>query len=237
MNRESSVIASRYSLSDQVKNYILERVATGVFPPGARIIEARIAEDLHVSTIPVREAIRELVAKRVLELLVHRGARVREVSILETVDALRVKAVLEALAARLAAGRLRELVTEMRRYVPPMEESALRRDFVEYQNQNQHFHRAVVECSGNQILLSVWESLAFEVRTRFIMDYLHIIDPEELAREHESILQAAEEGNVEALAEALGAHANSLVEHLEQQMSMNASASAAVPEKKVAQGS
>ena len=166
MNHISATIASRYSLCEQVRNYILERIATGAFPPGTRIIEARIAEDLRVSTIPVREAIRELVAKRVLEYLVHKGARVREVSILETVDALKVKAVLEALAARSVGARIKALVPELSRYVPPMEEAALRRDFVEYQNQNQHFHRAVVAASANQILLSVWDSLAFEVRTQ-----------------------------------------------------------------------
>jgi len=226
MDHKPPVIASRYSLSEQVKNYISERIATGAFAPGDRIIEARIAEELHVSTIPVREAIRELAAKRVLELLVHRGARVREVSVLETADALRVKAVLEALAARLAAPRIKELIPEMRRYVPPMEEAALRRDFVEYQNQNQHFHRAVVEASGNEILLSVWDSLAFEVRTRFIMDYLHIVDPEELAKEHESVLQAAEAGNIEEMATALMNHANRLVEHLEKQTSVNETHSA-----------
>ncbi|MGA2613743.1 MAG: GntR family transcriptional regulator [Spirochaetia bacterium] len=225
MNHKPSTIASRFSLSEQVRNYILERIATGEFAPGHRIIEARIAEDLHVSTIPVREAIRELVAKRVLEYLVHRGARVREVSILETVDALRVKAVLEALAARTAGQRIMRFLPEMRRYVQPMEDSAVRHDFVEYQNQNQRFHRAIVEASGNQILLSVWDSLAFEVRTRFIMDYLHIVAPEELAREHESILSAAESGDSEALAANVTAHANRIVEHLEKQMSLNAASS------------
>ena len=74
MESAQSVIANRSSLSEQVRNHILARIATGQFPPGHKIVEARIAEELHVSTIPVREAIRELVAKRVLEYLVHRGS-------------------------------------------------------------------------------------------------------------------------------------------------------------------
>jgi DNA-binding GntR family transcriptional regulator len=230
MNHKSSSFASRYSLREQVSNYILEKIATGAFSPGERIIEARIAEDLHVSTIPVREAIRELVAKRVLEYLVHRGARVREVSILETVDALKVKAVLEALAARSVGAKIKGLVPELSKYVPRMEEAALRRDFVEYQNQNQHFHRTVVAASRNQILLSVWDSLAFEVRTRFIMDYLHLVDPEDLAKEHEGILHAAEAADVEQLATNLGEHANRLVKHLERQMTANAAATGAHPQ-------
>jgi DNA-binding GntR family transcriptional regulator len=222
MEPVQSTIASRSSLSEQVRNHILARIATGQFPPGHKIVEARIAEELHVSTIPVREAIRELVAKRVLEYLVHRGARVREVSMAETIDALRVKAVLEALAARLAGPKLIALAPQLRAFLRSILESATSRDFVEYQDQNQHFHRAIVEASGNQILLTQWDSLAFEVRTRFLLDYLKVVDPQVLAREHADILRAIEEGATETVAGLLNSHANHLVEYLQRQMSFNA---------------
>jgi len=221
MEPAQSVIASRSSLSEQVRNHILARIATGQFPPGHKIVEARIAEALHVSTIPVREAIRELVARRVLEYLVHRGARVREVSMAETIDALRVKAVLEALAARLAGPRLMPLVPRLRSYIQLILDSAVRHDFVEFQDQNQHFHRTIVEASGNQILLAQWDSLAFEVRTRFLLDYLQAVDPQVLAREHADILLAIEDGETETVASLLMSHANHLVEYLERQMSDN----------------
>jgi DNA-binding GntR family transcriptional regulator len=217
-----SVIANRFSLSEQVRNHILARIANGQYPPGYKIVEARIAEELHVSTIPVREAIRELVAKRVLEHLLHRGARVREVSMAETVDALRVKAVLEGLAARLAGPKLLELVPKLREYVTTMLGSVARHDFVEFQNQNQSFHRTIVEASENPILLNLWDSLAFEVRTRFIMDYQKVVDPIVLAREHEDILHAMERQNPEQVANLLISHANGLVEYLHRQMRLNA---------------
>jgi DNA-binding GntR family transcriptional regulator len=222
MEQERPAIANRSSLSEQVRNYILARIATGQFPPGHKIVEARIAEELHVSTIPVREAIRELVAKRALEYLVHRGARVREVTMPETIDALRVKAVLEGLAARLAGARLVPLVPKLRAFVQSILSSAQRRDFVEYQDQNDHFHRSIVEASGNQILLVQWDALAFELRTRFIMDYLKSVDPQVLAQEHADILKTVEAGDPEEVASRLISHANGLVEYLERQMAANA---------------
>ncbi len=222
MKPDPSVIANRYSLSEQVRNYILARIATGQFPPGHKVVEARIAEELHVSTIPVREAIRDLVARRILEYLVHRGARVREVSMAETIDALRVKAVLEALAARLAGDKLLSLVPRLREHTRFMLDSVVRRDFVEFQDQNQHFHRAIVEASGNQILLAQWDSLAFEVRTRFIMDYLKVVDPQVLAREHADILPAIEARETERVASLLMSHASHLVDYLQRQMSVDA---------------
>ncbi len=217
MDNPNRVVANRYSLSQQVRNHILAKVSIGELAPGDKVVEARIASELHVSTIPVREAIRELAAMRVLDYVVHRGARVREVTVSETVDALHVKAVLEALAARLAGRKLEQCLSDLREYSSNIQNAALRHDWVEYQNQNQLFHRLIVESSGNQILLSLWDSLAFDVRTRFIMDYLRIVNPVELAGEHEEILQAVEERNFERVANLISSHANRLVEYLEEQ--------------------
>jgi DNA-binding GntR family transcriptional regulator len=217
METASGTGANRYSLSQQVRNHILAKVATGELAPGDKVVEARIAGALGVSTIPVREAIRELAAMRILDYSVHRGARVREVTVAETVDALHVKAVLEALAARLAGPRLKGRLSTLRQCIKPILEAAFRRDWVDYQNQNQLFHRSIVEVCGNQILLALWDLLAFDVRTRFIMDYLHIVDPSELAAEHDEILQAIEAGDTERVAALLTSHASRLVDYLKAQ--------------------
>jgi len=217
MDALSGSTASRYSLSQQVRNHILNKVSTGELAPGDKVIEARIAAELHVSTIPVREAIRELAAMRVLNYWVHRGARVREVTVSETVDALHVKGVLEALAARLAGKKLRRSLAELQQYSDHIQEAARRHDWVQYQDQNQLFHRMIVQTAENQILLRLWDSLAFDVRTRFIMDFLRIVDATELAREHNEILQAIVVGDTGRVAELLSFHANKLVEYLMEQ--------------------
>jgi len=218
MRKTSPVAASRYSLSEQVRNHILTMVAVGDLAPGDRIVEARIASELRVSSIPVREAIRELVAKRVLEYVVHKGARVREVSMAETVDALQVKAVLEALAARLAGARLAQSATQLREHLKPIRGLLIRRDFVRFQAKNQSFHRTIVEASGNPILLAMWDSLAFEVRTKFIMDHLKGLDPDQLTVEHEKVLRAIEAGNTERVAKLLTNHSHNLIKGLKSQI-------------------
>jgi len=209
--------ASRYSLSQQVRNYILNKVATGEIAPGDKIVEARIASELGVSTIPVREAIRELAAMRVLDYEVHRGARVREVTVSETIDALRVKAVLEALAAKLAGEKLSGILEPLKHASVRAKDAARRRDWIEYQDSNQIFHRLIVEAAGNQILLDLWDTLAFDVRTRFIMDFLRLVDPTGLAAEHEQIVQTLSSGDTAGVADLLSSHANGLVEYLMEQ--------------------
>jgi DNA-binding GntR family transcriptional regulator len=214
MDDSRSSAANRYSLSAQVRDAIEGKIATGELAPGDRIVEARIATELHVSSIPVREAIRELVAKRVLEYVVHKGARVREVSMAETIDALEVKAVLEALAARLAGKRIVQTAAVLKACIGPLGESLRERDYVRFQTLNQDFHRTIVEASGNPILLSLWDTLAFEVRTRFIMDGLQTVDPEEMVREHADLCSAVEAGDTEGVASLSISHSSHLVTRL-----------------------
>jgi len=221
MGVPTETTASRYSLSQQVRNHILNKVATGEIAPGDKIVEARIAAELNVSTIPVREAIRELAAMRVLDYEVHRGARVREVTVSETIDALRVKAVLEALAAKLAGEKLAAVLKPLEHASDRVKDATRRRDWIEYQDSNQVFHRLIVESAGNQILLNLWDTLAFDVRTRFIMDFLRIVDPILLAGEHEQILKAVRSGDTATVAELLASHANGLVEYLMEQRAAN----------------
>jgi DNA-binding GntR family transcriptional regulator len=221
MENNQNSTANRYSLSAQVRDAIEEKIATGKLAPGDRIVEARIASELHVSSIPVREAIRELVARRVLEYVVHKGARVREVSMVETIDALQVKAALEALAARLAGKNIARTAAILRGCLTPMGESLRARDYVRFQVINQSFHRTVMEASGNAILLSLWDTLAFEVRTRFILDCLRTVDPEDMLKEHVDLCAAVEMGDAEGAASLSMSHSNHLVERLKKRLAEN----------------
>jgi DNA-binding GntR family transcriptional regulator len=208
------------SLREQVRDELLRRIGSGALMPGDRIVEAKLAEELGVSSIPVREAIRELVAMGVLESGHHKGGWVREVSMEETIQALQVRSVLESLAARLAAPRMKERAEKMRLLVDRIVEAAQRHDFIAFQRENQIFHREIVEASGNRILRRQWESLAFDVRTRAIMDHIATVDPVGIAREHGTIVDAFEEGDAARAAALLAAHSDHLVEHIRQAMEL-----------------
>ena len=79
-------------LGDQVKDQLLRRILLGEYPPGARIVETRVARDLGVSQGPVREALRDLATLGLVELQPYRGARVRRPETEEIREAMRVRA-------------------------------------------------------------------------------------------------------------------------------------------------
>ena len=197
-----------------VREALLRRIGSGELASGERIVEARLAGEFGVSAIPVREAIRELVSIGVLEFANHRGAWVRVVSLRETIEALEVKAALEAQAGLAAARALKGKGAELLLVCSEVARSARGRKFVEYQELNHRFHRCIVAAAGNALLLKMWESLAFEVRTRPILEFLKNDDPVRIAGEHKAIAEALTAGEGRRAAALLASHATRLVKHL-----------------------
>ena len=58
---------ARISLSQQIRDQLLDRIMHGELSPGVRLIELRIAAEFSTSQAPVREALRELEAMGVIE--------------------------------------------------------------------------------------------------------------------------------------------------------------------------
>jgi DNA-binding GntR family transcriptional regulator len=208
---------SKDSFSTHVREYLLQQIASGRLSPGERIVEARVAEHFDISAIPVREAIRELMTMRVLESAPHRGAWVRSVSLQETIEAFEIRSVLEPLAAPAAARVFRNKANRLRRLGRNLVATARKHDFAKFQAHNQDFHRMIVKAGDNGVLLRTWDSLAFEVRTRFVMDFLTVVDPVEIANEHGPIVEALETGDARTAARLLKSHSAGLVKYLQKQ--------------------
>ena len=208
---------ARQSLSDQIRDTLIERIRTGALRAGDRVVESRLTKEFQVSTIPVREAIRELVAMRMLCSESHRGAWVRDVSVTETIEAFEVRKVLEGLAAKNATPHLASKCKSLHKLVRELVASARKRDFETFKQLNQRFHRTIVEAAGNGALLRVWDSLDFEVHTKFTMEFLRSEDPVAIAKEHGPIVDAIEAGDATKAGRLLQAHSVHLIAYLKKE--------------------
>jgi len=96
------------SSSDLAARAITDRVLSGRWVPGQRLIEGDLSRDLKVGRGTIREALKRLAAERVIALIPHRGAFVRALTREEAVDLQEVIVALYGLAASLAAARIEE---------------------------------------------------------------------------------------------------------------------------------
>lgn len=202
--------AERHCLSDHIRRVLAGRIIDGTLKPGERLVELKIAREFNSSQTPVREALRELESLRLIESEPYRGTRVREVTEREMSEAYAVRAVLERMAAELAAPALKGDVAALRRSVAGLREAAAAGDRDAYVRHDIDLHRGIVAASGNRMLLQTWESLAFETRTRLSLARRQP-DLIPLAAWHDTVVDALEAGDGEAAGRLLKEHAESFM--------------------------
>ena len=91
-------------LSAAICGELRARILSGKFPIGHRLVEGRLSTEMGVSRIPIREALRALAAEGLVTIEPRRGASVSLLSDQAAHDMVEVRATLEGLNAKLAAG-------------------------------------------------------------------------------------------------------------------------------------
>jgi DNA-binding GntR family transcriptional regulator len=197
-------------MKDQIRKLLLQRIVSGVYAPGERLLEMGIAGEMNTSQAPVREALRELEALGVVETERYRGTRVRRVSEEELREAFYVRGLLDEAAARLAAPIIQKDSSRLRRLLENLLKAAKRGQPEEYAQANHAFHRAIVEASGNHVLLRIWDSLAMESLSRIRIGQIgkrfQVTAPE-----HKGMVEAMERGDGALAGRLLRQHAHTFL--------------------------
>jgi DNA-binding GntR family transcriptional regulator len=197
---------ARSVLSEQVKERLLEEIMAGRYPPGARIVETRVARELGTSQAPVREALRDLEGLGIVETSAFRGARVRRPDSEELLEAFIVRAELESLAARLAIPILTDdHVTALEHQVRTMQEAAAAGDAHGEAEADAAFHSLIVHLSGNATLERVWHRLEPTLRT-YVTITAPGVDRKDVADQHLPVLEAIRRRDADEAAAVLHAH-------------------------------
>lgn len=189
MTTPSSAQLLRTGLADQIREFLVEGISAGRWEPGERIVERRIATELGVSQGPVREALRQLEAQRLIETLPNRGARVREFTEEDLAEIFPVRAGLERTAAELALPRIEERLDALEEHNRRLADAARGGDRHQQMRLSIAFHREIVASAGNRLLVSVWEGLGIELWTTLSLR-LHNTEIYSKSTEHAELIEA-----------------------------------------------
>ncbi len=194
-----SLGANHLPLTKVVTSAIRERIMSGDMPLGTRLVEGKLSEELGVSRMPVREALRELAAEGIVTIEPRRGASVTMFSDEQKRELVEVRATLEALNARLAAkhhepkhiARLQKILEEGQRLEGT-------EDATKIVSMNSRFHEALANISGNSVLQDMIRQL--RDRTGLIFASVSRVRVRENWQEHATILRAVIDGDAELAA-------------------------------------
>ena len=190
------------SASERAYRHVKERVLDGRLPGGELITEGEVAEALGISRTPVRGAFTQLESEGLLRLYPKRGALVVPVSAAELEDVIETRWVIERYAIEQAIAAPSKVGETLCR-LTERQEGLTGGAFVEA---DRAFHRALVEATGNRILLGLYDSLRDRQRR---MGRATLRSPEQIARtlkEHREIADAVAAGNSARALAALRTH-------------------------------
>jgi DNA-binding GntR family transcriptional regulator len=118
-------IQSHQPLRDVVFFSLKKAILQGHFQPGDRLVEQGLAQQMDISRTPIREALRKLELEGFVDYVPRKGVVVVGITADDAAEIYTICAVLEGLAARLAAekrtheelGRLKKILLEMKTFI------------------------------------------------------------------------------------------------------------------------
>jgi DNA-binding GntR family transcriptional regulator len=175
------------------------------YKPGERLVESRLAEELGVSRIPIREAIRALATEGLVEVADRRGASVARMSATEARETIELRALLEGQNARLAARRRDAQVQKRITAVLDKGASAVAAGrFDQLTALNQQFHKELTLAGQNAVLAELLTRL--RDRTEMLFAPTDPAQQDTAWAEHAAILRAIIDGDEQAAATLAAEH-------------------------------
>lgn len=195
------------SLTDRVRDSIRQAIIDGQLAPGSLHSVQALANIFNVSRTPVREALIDLAGAGMVEFERNRGVRILETSVHDLEEILVLRILLEVPAAFRAASQiddegLRLLDSEMKL----MSKAARSGDESEMMRHDRVFHEIINSASGNSRLADYVDSLRDLILTRGVSTVDRTRSLKDIVTEHRAILEALNQRDPAAAADAMKAH-------------------------------
>jgi DNA-binding GntR family transcriptional regulator len=165
------------TIQETVHAELFKAIICGRIPPGEKIVIDKIAMQMRVSRIPVREALHRLQAAGLISIDKWKGAIINKLSVENLKEITRIRLMLESQAAQRAAENcspqlakdLEVLHEQWKRSIPLLKKNDLK-TVEEYLRLNRQFHHAIYQEAHmpilHQIINGLWDRVS---------PYLHIL--------------------------------------------------------------
>ncbi len=199
----SPFITSVKNVSEQIANQLMDAILQNKIKGGDRLVELELQEVFGVSRSPIREALRELEKRGLVEIVPRKGTYVKRISLEDIEENFPVRAVLERLAAKIALRKMsRGDIEVMGDVLALMRTAVEQKDTKIYWERHLEFHEIFITACGNQVLIEILRTLRMHTLWhRFSYHYFQK-DLQHSLLEHERIFKlfkGGPEGETELL--------------------------------------
>lgn len=209
----------------QLRSWVVEQLRSailqGEIAPGAWLRQERLAQQLNVSQMPVREALKQLTAEGLVEHIPYRGVRVVSFSPEDVEDLYAHRSFLEGRVARFAATRITdEALERLQETLDAMRAHMGQEALPTYRTLNRQFHQIIAEACGREYLerelKQLWETFPNMLWNTFASTSAQSLPERDASdlEQHEAILAALRAHDPEAAEQATLHHINSAARDL-----------------------
>jgi DNA-binding GntR family transcriptional regulator len=184
------------SLDVQAADVIRAQILQGNFPPGYRLVESRLAEQLNLSRGTIRSALQQLTHEGLVNQVQYKSWSVATFSLQDTWELYTLRNVLEGFAARLAAEAITlERATLLKAALEQFNQAIAEKDLQKVIASDFALHKTIVQITGHQRLQAQYKLIEQQIYlTIAICDPLYQ-DLNELKTTHERLVEAICSGN------------------------------------------
>jgi DNA-binding GntR family transcriptional regulator len=211
--KEEKTLRSHRQLAHFIADAVRADVLEGRLRPGEWIRQERIAREQGASQMPVREALKRLVAEGILEHVPYRGVRVVEFNVADVEDLYACRVFIEGMSARYAAQKITDAeIRELTALHHRMIACRMPGELPEYRELNRRFHSLIFTASRRSYLTRTLGQLWSAFPTMLWSNIPHAATASAPGRdeadeaEHEAIVRALAARDPEAAEAAVRRH-------------------------------
>jgi serine phosphatase RsbU (regulator of sigma subunit) len=216
VNREICKTASIVGADGQLNELGRVRLARELFcdgyRPGRRVRLREVAAKYGLDNAAILNIFREFQSLGLVTLSGNFSAVVHSPNSKEMQEAYEIRAALEEISGRTAAEALKGNTKELQKELEGMRSAVTSGDLDAYAEHDVKFHKCILKASGNTILQRMWDTLAFDVRSRIAI-LKFVKDLPEVVESHQPIIDALKNGRGKEASILLRNHIETLVEY------------------------
>ncbi|MDI7862720.1 GntR family transcriptional regulator [Rhizobiaceae bacterium n13] len=192
----------KLSAETQTADALRDGIASGEIPPGTRLTEIRMAEQMGVSRATIRTAFHQLVQEGLIDQIPYTGWAVISLSAHDSWELYTLRSSLEALGSKLVAAKMADtnqsaaLKSKLDAVFDALKEACLSGNRKKIADADFALHRAIIDLSGHRRLAEQYSRVEQQIRLYIASSDSLVAEPEIIIEQHRPIIEALQAGDV-----------------------------------------
>ncbi len=194
-------------LDKQAADLLRQRIVTGAFAPGLRLVESRLSEQMSLSRGTIRSALGDLAHEGLVTQTAYTKWVVTELSAVDAWELFTLRSALEGLAARLAAERIGSTEGELLwKAFEELESASRSGDWGRLTDADFVLHKTIVEIARHGRLAQQYRLLGQQIRVLIGSSNALVPTTREVVAQHRPLVEAIAAGQATRAEKLARAH-------------------------------